>query len=220
VATVLFVAPHQDDEVLTMGAAISNHVSAGVHDVHVAVLCDGGGSGVRAQMAWERARFVAARDDEFRRSCRALGVPAVNVHFPRLSSRDGELTADRARDALLELLARLPGAWVKTHTNRPVTGRHPDHAAAGQAALDLYDPVAGPISNLRFYVEPYHLADYRAAYGNPGTENAAVPARVRAAVAEYRRVDHPAGVYGIGGLSVPNYLALVDATPASYVHAP
>lgn len=216
-ATVLFVAAHQDDETLTMGAAISNHVDAG-HDVHVAFVADGGSSGIRAQLGMTRTKFVAARDDEGRRACRALGVPAANVHFPRLAERDGELTAARARDVIEELLTLLPGARVKTHTNRAVAGRHPDHVAVGQAAIDLH--AAGAITDLRLYVEPYHLADYKAAYPNPGSEHANTPVRVRAAVAEYRRDDPAAGMWGIADRSVPSLLTLVETNPTSYVHVP
>lgn len=216
-ATVLFVAAHQDDETLTMGAAISNHIDAG-HDVHVAVLADGGGSAVRAQLGMTRAEFVAARDDEFRRACRALGVLADHIHLPRLGHRDGELDEDRAADTLLELLARLPGARVKTHTNRHITGRHPDHAAVGQAAVNLHHD--DHIDDLRLYVEPYHLTTYKQTWPAPGAEPATTPARVRAAVAEYRRDDPEAGMWRIGDRSVRPLLDLVEATPTSYVHHP
>lgn len=216
-ATVLFLAAHQDDETLSMGAAISNHVDAG-HDVHVAVLADGGGSAVRSTLGMTRAAFVAARDDELRRACRALGVLAANVHLPRLAVRDGDLTAARARDAIEELLDLLPGARVKTHTNRLVEKRHADHVGVGQAAVDLL--AAGVITDLRLYVEPYHLTDYKAFYPAPGSEPAVTPARVRAAVGEYRRDDPAAGMYRIGDRSVSTYLTQVHDNPVSYVHVP
>lgn len=216
-ATVLFVVPHQDDELLTLGAAVSNHVDAR-HDVHIALLTDGGNSGVRPQLGMGKPQFVSARDDEWRRSCRALGVPAEHLHISRMSTEDGQLTAARATDAISALLRHLPGAWVKTHTYRPLSGRHPDHIAVGHAAHALWQ--AGVIANLRLYVEPYHVTAYRATYGPVGTEAAATPARVQAAVAEYRRVDHAAGMWGIGDLSVPGYLDLIEANPTSYVHVP
>ncbi len=45
-ANVLFVSPHQDDETLSMGMAIKNHLAAG-HNVFVMLVTDGSGSSAR-----------------------------------------------------------------------------------------------------------------------------------------------------------------------------
>lgn len=218
-ATVLFISPHQDDETLTMGAAISNHIHYG-HDVHVVLATTGINSAVRGQTGLSRTQFTAARDDEFRRACRELGVPDGNVHVSRHAVDDGALTVTAARDVIRAALDEHPGAWVKTHTDRgEQVGQHADHTHLGQAAMQLHDE--GIIDNLRLYVEPYHVSDFEAAHGAiTSTETTPTPEAVRDALDEYRRSHPQRGMHGIGYLSVPSYIDMVDANPVSYMHEP
>lgn len=217
-ASVVFFSPHQDDETLSMGPAIRRHVEAG-HDVHVVLLTTGINSAVRAQTGLSRTRFAAARDDEYRRACTRLGVPAANQHISRYSCPDGALTQAVAEDALRSYLDDVPGAWVKTYSHLTWPDRHSDHVATGRAAAALAR--AGTISNLRFYVEPWQLSTARQATGvSVAAERANDTAAVVAALDEYTVVDRGAGRFGIGGLSVPSAFAVVRGDPVSYYHLP
>jgi len=219
VATVLFVSPHQDDETLSMGASIRKHIEAG-HDVHVLLLTNGVNSGARAKTGLDRPRFTAARDDEFARACRSLGVPFSNVHVSRHSTSDGGVTVQSVDDAVREFLNGRSDVWLKTYTNLNWSGRHADHQLSGQAAVSLLS--SGVVTNLRLYVEPWMLAAFKAA--NPGVavsaERPTNLAAVRSALDDYKEADHPGGRWGIGYLSVPAAFDTLYADPVSYYHVP
>ncbi|MFI7678572.1 PIG-L family deacetylase [Actinophytocola sp. NPDC049390] len=224
-ATIVYVTPHQDDETLSMGASIRRHLESGLHDVHVLLLTTGSGSGAQAIVGLSDADFSAARDDELVRAVRALGVRADHIHYAsnRIVGKS-TLSVCEAQSAIAAFVAAHPGAWVKTYSNRPASGRHVDHVNAGQAAVNLLtDGTLGP-NSLRLYVEPWALQAFRSAHPSVsvGTEAAAgsTAARVRRALDEYEDVDRPGYRYGIGGISVPSYFDLVRANPVSYYHVP
>lgn len=224
-ATIVYVTPHQDDETLSMGASIRKHLESGLHDVHVLLLTAGSGSGAQAVVGLSDADFSAARDDELLRACRALGVRRGNVHFAsnRVVGKT-TLSVCEAQSAIAAFVADHPGAWVKTYSNRPASGRHADHVNAGQAAVNLLAAGVLAPNTVRLYVEPWALQAFRSAHPSVavGTEAASgsTATRVRRALDEYEDVDHPGYRYGIGGISVPTYFDLVRATPASYYHVP
>ena len=97
--TTLFLVPHQDDETLSMGAAIREHVAVnGPSTVAVVLLTTGESSGARRvlrevgyvpeatgkveRVALTKRQFVGSRDAEFYGACRALGVPHGNIFMP------------------------------------------------------------------------------------------------------------------------------------------
>jgi LmbE family N-acetylglucosaminyl deacetylase len=213
-AQVLFVTPHQDDETLSMGAAIRNHLEAG-HDVHVLLLTNGLGSGVQARIGMDDVAFAAARDDEYRRACRRLGVRFDNIHFADDRPRGGELTAETARAQILAWLDGRTDVWLKSYTDRLGNpSRHPDHEAAGQAAVSLLD--SGAVTNLRLYVEPWTTVSGVTV----SAEHAVGTAIVQAALDEYKAKDGVGGKYGIGYQSTPSYFDLVRPSPTSHYHQP
>lgn len=217
-ATVVFVSPHQDDDTLSMGVAIRDHLNAG-HDVHVLLLTTGQNSGVRAELGMDVPTFVAARDDELFRAARQNGVPTGNIHIPEQRTEDGQLTQAAAKDMITAFYADHPGAWCKSYSNLAATGRHPDHVTAGQAVMALFD--TGLITNLRLYVEPWLLSAFRTA--NPGVtvgpEKVTDTTSILRAYTEYQRQDHIAAMYGIGFLSVGAEFN-ENKPPASYYHVP
>lgn len=227
-ATVLFVAPHQDDETLSMGAAIRKHlevVSNGVptHDVHVLLLTAGSGSFAQGVVGLSDGDFSAARDDEYRRACRALGVRWENIHFA--SSRtvgDTVLTVAEAEAAIGAFAAEYPGVWVKTYSNRPAAGRHVDHVAAGQAAVNLLNQGVLGTNTLRLYVEPWALSAFQQAHPSVSlmSDTASATVRVHRALDEYQDVDHIGRKYGIGDISVGAFFDQVRANPVSRYHIP
>ncbi|WP_346938677.1 PIG-L family deacetylase [uncultured Clostridium sp.] len=70
-AVILFISAHQDDETLSMGAAIINHVAVG-HRVYSGCVTDGSGSGVRGTngIPSDTKNFINARNTEMINSLR------------------------------------------------------------------------------------------------------------------------------------------------------
>src|ERR1035437_1374650 len=83
-----FFTPHQDDETLSMGAAIKEHVAAG-RKVYVVLLTDGGASAVCSTYP-TRAACVTERDREFLAAVYSLGATPI---IPSDRMADGTLTA-------------------------------------------------------------------------------------------------------------------------------
>ena len=175
--TVLAFVPHQDDELLTMGAAISQYSAAG-YDVHVVLCTDGSSSYVRTLLsngegcdlhsgthsyALSRAEFSAARDSEFVDSCEALGVSANNIHIESSRAVDGSLSEDEARDIIASYLSLYPGAEVWTTSSLVGDGQNVDHRTLGYAAERLRDE--GLVSDHKYFVEPYLISSF--ARSNP-----------------------------------------------------
>lgn len=227
-ATVLYVAPHQDDETLSMGSSIRKHLetaNAGgtpVHDVHVLLLTAGSGSGAQPATGLDDVAFSRARDDEFVRACRALGVPFGNLHYAtNRAVGDLALTVAEARAAVTDFLGEYPGAWIKSYTHRPCEGRHQDHLNAGQAVADMIADGEVAASTVRFYVEPWLITQWRAVNSVPvGTERATAVSRVQHAFDEYGDEDPPGRKYGIGYLSIVAKFRALRPDPVNYWHAP
>jgi LmbE family N-acetylglucosaminyl deacetylase len=218
-ATVVFFTPHQDDETLAMGPAVRHHLEAG-HDVHVVLMTTGQNSGVFPSTGLSVADFVAARDDEMFRATRQLGVRTANVLVSPLRTEDGQLTVSAAEDIIAAFFAEHPDAWCKSYSNKAAPGRHVDHVASGQAALNLFN--AGLFTNYRMYVEPWLTAAFKTA--NPSVpitaERAAGTAFVQQAFDQYNVHDGVGGKYGIGHQSVPSEFDAGRADPTSWVHVP
>lgn len=221
--TALFVTPHQDDETLSMGSAVRNHLNAGI-DVHVLLLTTGQNSGVRTEIGLDIPTFIAARDDELLRADRQNGVRTANIHIPADRQQDGQLTVTYATTQINNFLVAHPGAIVKCYSNLAATGRHVDHVTAGQAAVSLWK--AGTITNLRLYVEPWLLSAFQTA--NPGVtvspERVSDNTPVLRAFDQYALGDSTAdtagGFWGIGHRSVGAEFDAARPDPASYWHVP
>lgn len=218
-ATVLFVEPHQDDLALSMGAAARKHLEVG-HDVHVLLLCGGMNSGVQPNSGISRSAFGFARDDEWYRANRAIGIKYENMHKARVAMPDGELTVSAAYDAISWFAEEHPDTWLKTYSNLDITGKHSDHLNSGIAAKQLLDQ--GKVLNLRFYVEPWLAATFVQEHAgvNLGTESAGQPEYVKAGLQEYKTVDPAGNKLGIGFKSIGAKLDAVIANPVSRVHVP
>lgn len=213
--TVLWFAPHQDDETLTMGVGIRHHLEAG-HDCHVILCTDGSASGVRTQLGLSVDEFVAARVDEMIRAARKLGVPLANIRASTLMAQDGKLTAGVAGAIVDEALAMFPGALLKGTTDLAPASRHPDHVAIGQALRAR----AGS-HDVRMYVEGYLLSAVKAAAPavKITTERCTSTGAVLRACAEYDLRDTVARMYGIGYRSVADEFDALTADPVSYYHS-
>lgn len=176
----LFFTPHQDDELLAMGTDIINHINDG-HDVKVILCTDGVSSKVRRLLSkqgsctWHsgihnyginEAEFIALRDEEFKASCRALGVREDNIHIYHSRGVDGSLTIAKAREIFLYYMNMFPNSRVKTYTPCGPSAEHTDHKTLGKAALELYNEGRIWNNDLRFYIEPWLIDQWKEA--NPG----------------------------------------------------
>ena len=208
-APAVFLVPHADDETLTFGPAVEEHVAAGDHVV-VVLVTDGRASAARRLTGLSVEEFSAARDREFLAACAALGVPEEQVFLAHCV--DGALTADLAGHVVAQWTALLPAGRFRTTT---WSDAHPDHAALGGA---LRAHAAAVTGDVRFYVKP---DEWDAARERPPlVVERTTGTRYLAACDEYARVDHAAGRYGIGQLSVPGPFALRRASPEVRWHGP
>lgn len=219
--TKLFFAPHQDDELLTLGIGICTAVLNG-DDVHVILCTDGSKSNMRKVIANGKAcskheglhtydltieEFIQARDREFTDSCLALGVKPDHIHIPEDRDIDGFLSLEHAQMLIQHYLSLLgEDALVCTHSPLSSPNQHRDHRTLGQAADQLLEK--GIIRKATFFIEPY-LADYTAENPHvlpaPLTITEAtgqVRLQLEQAIASYSRWDPENGRYAVGYHSV------------------
>lgn len=164
---IFYFSPHQDDELLNLGAAMCRDIDAG-HQVFCVLCTDGGASGARRMLGdggvchWHGGRhdfpmdvpaFSAARDLEFTESCRRMGLPDDHILLPDDRAGDGQLTEDHALRLMRQAVSRFPVEQVAVKTLSEVTWRHqnPDHTAVARAALRLYRE--GGCASLTEYLE-------------------------------------------------------------------
>lgn len=127
---VVAFVPHQDDEVLTLGAALANAAETSQGRVAVVLCTDGKHCDSRLQLndkksceelgdehvwSFDPDAYGKLRDVEFVESCKALGISegAIRVADDRMT--DGELTAEGARKAIERVMRAYPEATVLTH---------------------------------------------------------------------------------------------------------
>lgn len=163
VPDLVAVSPHQDDEVLSMGAAILEAVAGG-KVVAVLLVSRGEASIVRTRQSWLRTRqlprqlgfvpsphhFSALRDREFDGAVRAMGAtPIIPPYEDRLP--DGRATPDAVAGLFRAQVA--PGTaalTISAHDN------HPDHRACGLAMQRLL--ADGYVSQAAYFISPERLA--------------------------------------------------------------
>jgi len=224
-STAIFYIPHQDDEIVSFGTAILNHLFAG-DDVHLVLCTDGAGSGVRAELNGDRPcrvhnrtyrfglskqDFSLARNREFFWSAGCLGVPPDHIHL-RQHIEDGCMTGEQAEAVIREFARRYPGASHRTFT---YTDPHPDHHHLGFALQRLYD--ANEVGDARFYFKTSEMQRFE------GTWETAAPEQLpflRAANHAYRVFVPGRGLYSIGYLSVPGTFDTQLENPRCKYHKP
>ncbi|MBR3676889.1 MAG: PIG-L family deacetylase [Alphaproteobacteria bacterium] len=226
--TVLYFAPHQDDELLSMGADICASVANG-KDVHVVLCTDGSMSGVwkclnnQKSCSWHKDKhtynlskndFVAARDAEFKQSCTALGVKNENIHILPNRAVDGKLSVSFAEYIIRQFLKKF-GRYATVCTIYYDSGdnQHKDHKALGQAAENLWQKHL--VRKVRFFVEPYHLSaeqtEFKQIKTTPNTKQ-----KIKQAIDSYSLWKPEAGRYAVGKHSVGTDLADLAENMSSY----
>lgn len=144
---VLMVTAHPDDVDFGSGGTVATWTDAGV-DVSYCVVTDGDSGGF--DRAVSRSEIAGIRQDEQRKAAAALGV--TDVEF--LGYPDGrlEVSYELRRDITRVIRRVRPDRIViqSPHRDlRSLPGSHPDHLAAGEAAIcavypDARNPFAHP----------------------------------------------------------------------------
>lgn len=233
----VFYVPHPDDEMLTMGVALFNHVWKGSSEVHVVLLSHGGASGVYNVLTGERKSrllnryvdpvkegyapftiedFKEARVNEFKYSVSILGVKPENIHIMDLG--DGNITKDEMKEVIMSFENKYNDVRHKTMS---WDDNHPDHANGGKALLELYKE--GKVKDARFYAknsqaletpEDFSMKLYKEKYTDDYYPY------INAAIASYSRWSPESGHFGVGYNSVPGSFELLRKNPVSYYHLP
>ncbi|MBR3149479.1 MAG: PIG-L family deacetylase [Eubacterium sp.] len=232
--TVLYFAPHQDDELLTMGIDIAASVKNG-YDVHVIMVTDGSSSNVRLRLGnrefceqcheqhvfdLTKADFTATRDQELFGSCDALGVKRENVHFPEERIVDGNITLERAKEIIKDFVERIDKECTvcTIYPNAP-EAHHKDHRTLGLAAVELYNE--GVVKHLVTMEEPYVAVEVDHAPGEEPTIFYApddIAEQIEKAVSSYFLWDPANKRYAVGFHSVPDEMNQLITEKALYYH--
>jgi LmbE family N-acetylglucosaminyl deacetylase len=147
--TYLVVAAHPDDAEFGAAGTSAALARAG-HEVHY-LLCTSGGAGSEDPTIDEE-ELTRMREVEQEEAGRILGL--AGVHFLRF--QDGELEPTlQLRKAIVRVMRQLRADIVLCQDPRSFVDddstylNHPDHRAAGQAAVDAAFPAAGNPSAFR-----------------------------------------------------------------------
>ncbi len=238
--TILYFSPHQDDELLSMGIDICNSINEG-HDVHVILCTDGSKCTVRQDLAngkkcnkcpgthtyhLTEEELVAARDKEFRESCRALGVEDSNVHILQDRFTDGKLTICDSKKTILRYLKVMgPDCVVCTlDPNHETNRQHRDHKGMGYAAVELFNE--GFIRELRVFTEPYlsELFHHKTAFVRGevraviDTATALTKGKIEKAAEAYFCWEPEAGRYAVGYHDIAEAFNVLLQNGTSYCH--
>jgi LmbE family N-acetylglucosaminyl deacetylase len=144
---VLVVAAHPDDLETAAGGTLSLLVEKGLHSA--LLLCTDGDIGTH-DPTYTRETLAAARRKESLDGANSLGLEEVFF----LGLPDGELVPDlKLRAAIAEIYRRWQPDTVFTFDPYWSGQAHPDHTAAGRAAVEAYMP-----SKMELY-HPEHLVD-------------------------------------------------------------
>lgn len=206
---VIFYVPHQDDDLLTMGVGIRNHINGG-HNVHVVMLTDGAASAVRTKMGMTKEAFTKARNKEFALAMKALGVNSDNLDYRMF--QDGKMTVSQVKSVIKEYELLYPNAKHKSYS---YTDSHVDHKNSGTALNQMLS--AGEVTDARFYVRrgtatPSGKRLFTERYRTSDKST------MLAGSAAYKRNRPWLGYYGIGYRSVPQSFKTFDALPQSRYH--
>ncbi len=134
----LLISPHPDDVEVFAGGAARLHVLAGDR-VEEAVLT----RGERGALLFRGENLARRRAEEARRAARAMGYGEVH----QFDLGDGRLSEEGAAVALEALSRSVRPDLVYAPEPAHSFYRHPDHLAAGQAALAVF----GGRTGLRLY---------------------------------------------------------------------
>ena len=137
--SAMVIVAHPDDAEFTMAGTVAAWTRAGCRMTYV--LCTDGNAGSH-EPGMTREKLAEIRRAEQRAACATLGVQDVVF----LGYDDGQLqpTLDLRRDLVREIRKAKPEVVLTSDPTRFFSSdryiNHPDHRAAGQAALDAVAP--------------------------------------------------------------------------------
>ncbi len=168
VQRAIVVAAHPDDMETVMGGTVAMLTERGVFVVEV--LLTNGDIGASGDIPPDltRAKLAAIRQAEARAAAAQLGVHDVVF----LDRPDGELVADLAlRSEVARLYRHYQPDTLFTFDPSWVGQAHPDHTAAGRAAIDAYMPSKMPLYHPEHLFEGLKVADLKRVYLFGGSSN-------------------------------------------------
>jgi LmbE family N-acetylglucosaminyl deacetylase len=139
--SAMVIVAHPDDAEFTMAGTIATWTKAGCQVTYV--VCTDGNAGSH-EPGMTREKLAEIRRTEQRAACAMLGVQEVVF----LGYDDGLLqpTLDLRRDLVRVIRQYKPEVVLTSDPSRLLSGdryiNHPDHRAAGQAALDALAPAS------------------------------------------------------------------------------
>jgi LmbE family N-acetylglucosaminyl deacetylase len=139
--SAMVIVAHPDDAEFTVAGTVAAWTKAGCRVTYV--VCTDGNAGSH-EPGMTRERLAEIRRAEQRAACAALGVREVLF----LGYDDGQLqpTLDLRRDLVRVIRQYKPEVVITGDPTRIFSGdnyiNHPDHRAAGQAALDAVTPAS------------------------------------------------------------------------------
>ncbi len=139
--SVMVIMAHPDDAEFTVAGTVAKWTQAGCEVVYV--LCTSGNAGTH-EPGMTRDKIGALREDEQRAACRVLGVK--DVVFLRYDDGTLQPTLELRRDIVRQIRRFQPEVVITEDPTALFYGadyiNHPDHRAAGQAAIDAVAPAA------------------------------------------------------------------------------
>lgn len=247
---VVYLIPHQDDDALTFGASIMNHILSG-HEVK-AILCTDGSASYTRKLLNDGGSctkntgknpdkhnielsvdgFISARDREFKESCKAIGILEENIIIPENRLVNSATVNDvfaKAKEFEEVIKDYIEPEWkVKAPTPFGGKNQQKEHAALGIAAYNVCKQKG--ITDLRFYIDPYIVKEYTGEGGNYYAEsfdyNSIGGKKIRFALKNYGIWEPENYFYSIGYHSVYEYFDAVskgeyyNGKLASFWHKP
>lgn len=232
----VFYIPHPDDEILSFGVALLNHVWTG-SEVKVVLLTHGRATNVYKVLVGEAYDYTMkkwhdptaegyapfTRDDigdarikEFVHAMNIIGISPEDIEVRDFG--DADVTVEEVKGVMMEYENKYPGARHKTFS---YYDNHQDHANAGKALNELYNE--GKVKDARFYVKNSQYADgsfpimdqLRTEHYDPEWYPF-----LEAAVQTYSLWKPEIGRFAVGNHSVPRSFDLLLENPISKYHLP
>ncbi|MEH7437948.1 cell wall-binding repeat-containing protein [Neobacillus drentensis] len=220
---ILYIVPHQDDEILTFGVDIRNELTRG-RQVHLILLTKGEDSNARNILngaiycqihkvyhdpvkekykagSLTPDEFADARTDEYFRASMALGVPKSNIHTEFIPT--GKYYGSEIRAIIEQYLNVFPNADIRTFS---WFDEHSAHALLGKTVQGMQEDgvlqryqakYLISINTDRFYRVPKPMVTIM-----NRIENTSDVQYVRNAILEYKRFEPQNGYYAVGYHSV------------------
>jgi N-acetylmuramoyl-L-alanine amidase len=220
---ILYIVPHQDDEILSYGVDIRNELSRG-RQVHLILLTRGEDSGARKtlngdyycyihgkyhkpQLEGYKAgsltpdEFADARTDEYYRASKALGVPNTNIYTDYIPN--GQYYSSGVIPIVQKYLALFPNADVRTFS---WFDEHSAHALLGKTIQGMQADGLLQRYQAKFFISINTDRFYKVPKPMPTIMNVIEKQSdiqfLRSAIGEYRRWDPVKGHYAVGYHSV------------------